>query len=92
MSDHSRTRQPEPLQPRLDATRTKFQEQMPADIRETFTRANQQVLAAGIEQRAVKAPHPAPDFTLPNVHGKQVQLSSLLRQGPVVLAFYRGGW
>jgi hypothetical protein len=92
MGDYSRTRQPDPLQPKLDATRSKFQEQMPADIRETFTRANQQVLAAGIEQRAVKQGQLAPDFTLPNVHGKQIQLSSLLRQGPVVLAFYRGEW
>ena len=92
MSEHSRTRQPEPLQPRLDATRTKFQEQMPAAVRETFSRANQQVLASGIDLRAVKARHRAPDFTLPNAHGKQVQLSSLLRRGPVVLAFYRGGW
>jgi hypothetical protein len=92
MSRYSRTRQPEALQPKLDATRTKFQEQMPADVRKTFIGANRQVLAAGIEQRAVKQGQPAPDFTLPNVHGKQVQLSSLLQQGPVVLAFYRGGW
>jgi hypothetical protein len=92
MGDRPRIRQPEALQPKLDATRTKFQEQMPDDVRETFIGANQQVLAAGIEQRAAKQGQPAPDFILPNAHGKQLQLSSLLRQGPVVLAFYRGGW
>ena len=33
-----------------------------------------------------------PDFALPDVHGKKVKLSELLAKGPVVLAFYRGGW
>ena len=34
----------------------------------------------------------APDFTLTNARGAQVTLSGLLARGPVVLAFYRGGW
>ena len=34
----------------------------------------------------------APDFSLPDATGKTVHLSSLLADGPVVLAFYRGGW
>ena len=34
----------------------------------------------------------APDFTLPDVFGKLVTLSDRLKQGPVVLTFYRGAW
>ncbi|MCU0730435.1 MAG: AhpC/TSA family protein [Hyphomonas sp.] len=34
----------------------------------------------------------APDFELPNAHGGRVALKTLLRSGPVVLTFYRGGW
>jgi len=34
----------------------------------------------------------APDFTLPDPTGKNVSLSSLLKEGPVVLVFYRGAW
>jgi len=34
----------------------------------------------------------APDFTMPNARGGTVTLSDLLREGPVVLTFYRGGW
>jgi peroxiredoxin len=34
----------------------------------------------------------APGFELPNVRGEQVSLASLLRRGPAVVAFYRGGW
>ena len=34
----------------------------------------------------------APDFTLPNSHGKRVTLYESLEHGPVVLTFYRGAW
>ena len=34
----------------------------------------------------------APDFRLPGVKGDLVSLTDLLQQGPVVVAFYRGGW
>ena len=34
----------------------------------------------------------APDFALPNPAGKSIVLKDLLRSGPVVLTFYRGGW
>ncbi len=34
----------------------------------------------------------APDFSLPNVDGKTIQLSDLLQAGPVVITFYRGEW
>ncbi|RME38743.1 MAG: AhpC/TSA family protein, partial [Deltaproteobacteria bacterium] len=33
-----------------------------------------------------------PDFTLPDVNGKPVHLTDCLRDGAVVLSFYRGGW
>lgn len=34
----------------------------------------------------------APDFTLGNADGKKISLSSKLKEGPVVLIFYRGAW
>ena len=34
----------------------------------------------------------APDFTLPDQHGKPVRLSEQLRHGPAVVLFLRGGW
>lgn len=34
----------------------------------------------------------AKDFALKNIYGKELKLSTLLRRGPVVLTFYRGGW
>ncbi|WP_280384306.1 peroxiredoxin-like family protein [Nocardia wallacei] len=34
----------------------------------------------------------APDFTLPDHRGASFTLAHALRDGPVVLSFYRGGW
>ncbi len=34
----------------------------------------------------------APDFTLTDASGKKVTLSEMLKEGPVVLTWYRGGW
>jgi peroxiredoxin len=34
----------------------------------------------------------APDFLLKDAQGHPVQLSQILKQGPVVLVFYRGAW
>jgi peroxiredoxin len=34
----------------------------------------------------------SPDFRLPNLRGDLVSLADLLRDGPVVVTFYRGGW
>lgn len=36
----------------------------------------------------LKAGDRAPEFTLPDTEGKPVSLSSLLQDGPVILAFY----
>lgn len=42
--------------------------------------------------QAVKIGDRAPDFALPEARGGTVDLTDLLREGPVVLAFYRGAW
>lgn len=45
------------------------------------------VVAPGLEIGDV-----APDFTLPDATGQPVDLYEWLKQGPVVLSFYRGEW
>lgn len=47
---------------------------------------------SGIEKSVKKVGEKLPDFTLPNAEGKNVSLEELKKQGPVVIAFYRGGW
>jgi cytochrome oxidase Cu insertion factor (SCO1/SenC/PrrC family) len=40
----------------------------------------------------IKVGQPAPDFTLPDINGKQVSLSDFRGKKNVVLVFYRGHW
>ena len=47
---------------------------------------------SGIARRALQVGSKAPDFSLPDAHGKPVTLSALLAKGPAVVTFYRGGW
>ncbi|XMO87099.1 peroxiredoxin-like family protein [Algibacter sp. AS12] len=41
---------------------------------------------------AIKIGQKAPNFELPNQEGKPILLNHLLKQGPVVITFYRGDW
>lgn len=80
------------LQARLDALRADFEKAAPADRIRVFNEGVQAVAAMGVMQSALKAGDPAPDFTLTDATGQPVTLADLLRDGPVVLTWYRGGW
>lgn len=41
---------------------------------------------------AIKVEQKAPNFELPDPHGKSISLDALLSKGPVVITFYRGNW
>lgn len=47
--------------------------------------------AKNVEQ-GLRLGEKAPDFTLKDQNGKEVNLYQLLKKGPVVLNWYRGGW
>jgi peroxiredoxin len=80
------------LQQELDARRADFTAKALPERVAAYQRGVDELAADGIAERAVKAGETAPDFTLPDVRGDSVTLSALLRDGPVVLTFYRGGW
>lgn len=43
-------------------------------------------------EQGLRIDNKAPDFTLKDQNGKEVNLYQLLKKGPVVLNWYRGGW
>lgn len=49
-------------------------------------------LASSMPDPGIKVGEKAPGFVLNNALGKQVSLNDKLKQGPVVLVFYRGAW
>ncbi len=42
--------------------------------------------------RRLRTGDTAPDFALTNCHGQTFTLANVLREAPVVLSFFRGGW
>ena len=85
------------------ATTTSFQQQLdeyiatqvsrlPAELVKDLTSPIEILVESGAAAKALKEGEQAPDFTLPNAHGEGVTLSHLLKQGPVVITFYRGIW
>ncbi len=80
------------LKAELDRFRSEFMRRVPPEIRDAMARADMELAALGITQKAHKAGDKAPDFRLLDGRGAYVHLKDLLTTGPVVLSFYRGGW
>ena len=69
-----------------------FMSSLPENDQQTVGAAFEKLMTSDAGDNAPKEGDQAPDFALPNVHGANIQLSELLKKGPVVLNFYRGGW
>ncbi len=67
-------------------------ERIPAESLTIMDAATARLDASGLAESGVGVGDRAPGFELPDASGATVSLSSLLERGPVVLAFYRGGW
>jgi hypothetical protein len=74
----------------------KFQEEffpkIPKDVVGALLSTTERQVKSGIAAKALHEGDVAPDFRLTSVRGGTVELSSLVKQGPAVVAFYRGGW
>ena len=62
----------------------------PDGLQQTFENGIEEIKE--INQIALNVGDTAPDFELNNALNKPVKLSTLLKEGPVVLSWYRGGW
>ncbi|HEV2238929.1 MAG TPA: peroxiredoxin-like family protein [Ktedonobacterales bacterium] len=82
----------ETLQQQIEAFQAQLATQLPPEMLAALAKSSATLIQTGIAQQSVKTGERAPDFTLPDVFGNQVTLSELLKQGPVVVTFYRGEW
>jgi peroxiredoxin len=64
---------------------------LPADVLSALDDYAEPLGRAGYPT-ALRAGSAAPRFALPDHRGQSVSLDALLKQGPVVVAFYRGQW
>ena len=80
------------LQDKLNAYKKGFLKQAPEDDLKIMNRATEDLQNSGILESVVQVGDIAPDFTLENTDGTMLGLSDALKDGPVVLGFYRGKW
>ena len=80
------------VQKQLDQFATEFAKKVPDEVREAMDNAGNDLAEIFSKQAVVGVGDAVPNFELPDATGKQVELQTLLREGPVVLTFYRGGW
>ena len=85
------------LQAKLDAFKADFEAgkppySVPRAVIDIMHRATKELVASGAAGRALKVGDKAPAFTLKDPDGNEVSSLALLRNGPLVVSFYRGVW
>jgi len=65
---------------------------LPAELNTLLEQGAGEISALDIIERAKKAGELMPDFEMTNQHGESTSLDKLLKNGPLVLTFYRGLW
>ena len=80
------------LHTRLDETKTGLTDLAPAELLDVFAAEQVRLEATTDRTGTVQVGDVVPDVTLPDAHGKPVQLADLVADGPAVVVFYRGAW
>ena len=80
------------LEQELAVFRAEFARTAPAGRAALYEAQIEELRSEFASKSAIGVNDTAPDFALPNTAGKSIVLKDLLRSGPVVLTFYRGGW
>ena len=80
------------LAQQLQHQREQSAQKMPAAVRRVMKEKTEEIARSGLVEKSLRVGDKSPDFELPSATGKTVRLGDLLQHGPVVVAFYRGGW
>jgi peroxiredoxin len=72
--------------------RAGWYKRVPPDRQAIMERHIQQLRTGAIQHRMLKVGDKAPAIVLGNAKGEIVDVGTLLKNGPVIVAFYRGGW
>ena len=80
------------LQQQLDAFKAEFARTAPAGRPALYDAKIEELRNSFALEQTIGLDERAPDFALPDPRGRIVALSELLKAGPAVVTFYRGGW
>lgn len=77
---------------KLNAKKEAFLESANEEKITDYEQGIKDVAASGVLDKALNVGDKAPDFTLPSAIESKITLSELLKDGPVVMTWYRGEW
>jgi peroxiredoxin len=79
------------LKEQLSEYRAAWFKRVPAE-RQAIMERHIAELRGGLAKTTLKIGDRAPDIVLSNAKGEIVDVTTLLKRGPVIVTFYRGGW
>jgi len=80
------------LDEKLRALRNREATDTPDDVKNAVAIELKALISSGQAGRALKVGARAPMFVLPDTEGNTVSAEALLKEGPLVVTFYRGFW
>lgn len=80
------------LQQKINAYKQQFLATAPAEKVALMNKATEELSNSGILDRFLPAGGSAPEFSLQDSTGQPVRSVDLVKQGAVVITFYRGIW
>jgi peroxiredoxin len=80
------------LKEQIAEYRASWYKRVPAERQAIMQRHIDQLRHGGIARTMLKVGDPAPAIVLENAEGAKVDVGMLLKKGPVIVTFYRGGW
>ncbi|UMQ44008.1 AhpC/TSA family protein [Chryseobacterium sp. Y16C] len=66
--------------------------QLPQEVLSAFGSSIEDLKTKNIEESSIQIGEQISEFSLPNVYGKKVNSTEILKNGKIILAFYRGSW
>ncbi|KAA1155559.1 AhpC/TSA family protein [Pseudoalteromonas sp. FUC4] len=80
------------LKAQIDAYNVQKDAKLPADVLALMNTTNEELIAQHIKDNALQIGQKVENFNLANHNGENIELADLLKKGPVIISFYRGGW
>jgi peroxiredoxin len=80
------------LKEQLAENRAAWFQRVPAERQAMIQRHIEQLRSGAIARTMLKVGDQAPAIVLENAKGATVDVGTLLKNGPVIVSFYRGGW
>ena len=66
--------------------------QVPQEVLEAFGKSIEDLKTKNIEEKSIKIGETIPNFSLKNAKNEVVNSSDILKNGKMIIAFYRGSW